>query len=84
VPTEADGDPSACFPSRIRKLGGFDAVLESIEEVRREANLPTLNPNDYKVAVGAPSGLPYAFPVQVIYLSGTSDEVDLGTFRVSR
>lgn len=81
---EPETDPSACFPSHIRKLGGFGAALESIEAARNDAKLPSLNRTDYRFILNPPGGLPFSVPVQVVYQAGTDKERDLGTYRIAR
>lgn len=82
--SDLEADPSACFPGYIRKLGGFGAALESLETVRKEAKLPSLNPTDYRFVPGRPGGIPFTFPVQVVYKPDSPQERDLGTFRIGR
>ncbi|MGG6241860.1 hypothetical protein ACQ4N7_24820 [Nodosilinea sp. AN01ver1] len=81
---EPEADPSDCFPLFVRKLKGFGAALESIQAARKEAKLPSLNPTDYRVIPGRPGGIPFSFPVQVVYRPGDPKERNLGTFRVGR
>lgn len=77
-------DPRTLFPGFIRKLGGIGAVVEAIETARKEAKLPSLNPTDYRFVLGRPGGIPFSFPVQVIYKPESPQEKDLGTFRIGR
>lgn len=79
-----EADPSACFPGYIRKLGGFVDALESLEAVRKDAKLPSLNLTDYRFLPGRPGGIPFTFPVQVIYKPDSPKEKNLGTFRIGR
>jgi hypothetical protein len=81
---ELASDLSALFPGYIRKLRGFADVAEAIESARKQAKLPSLNLTDYRFVLKLPGGIPFAFPVQVIYMPGTAKEKDLGTFRVGR
>lgn len=81
---ETEADPSALFPGYLRKLSGFGAALEAIEAARSEAKLPSLNREDYRLIPQQPGGIPYSFPVQVIYKHESRKEKDLGTFRIGR
>ncbi|MBW4482915.1 MAG: hypothetical protein KME14_10260 [Tildeniella torsiva UHER 1998/13D] len=77
-------DLSAYFPGYIRKLKGLANVAEAIETARKEAKLPSLNPTDYRFVLGRPGGIPFSFPVQVVYKPDSPKEHDLGTFRIGR
>lgn len=81
---ETEADASDLFPSYIRKLKGMGAALDAIEAARKEAKLPSLNAADYRFIPGAPGGIPYSFPVQVVYKPGDPKEQSLGTFRINR
>ncbi|MEA5447325.1 hypothetical protein VB780_02010 [Leptolyngbya sp. CCNP1308] len=81
---EPEVDPSALFPAYIRKLRGIGAALEAIETARKEAKLPSLNPTDYRFILKRPGGIPFCFPVQVVYKPDSAKEKDLGTFRIGR
>lgn len=81
---EPDVDPSTLLPRYIRKLRGVGAAIEAIEAACKEAKLPSLNPTDYRFVLGRPGGIPFSFPVQVIYRPESSKEKDLGTFRIGR
>ncbi|MBD1917168.1 MULTISPECIES: hypothetical protein [Cyanophyceae] len=83
-PPAAPSDVASLFPARITKLGGFDQAIEAMQVAVEDRKLPSLNPNDYRFILKPPGGLPFAFPVQVVYLPDSPDEVDLGTFRVNR
>jgi hypothetical protein len=81
---EPEADLSAYFPGYLRKLRGIGAAVEAIEAARKEAKLPSLTPTDYRFIPGRPGGIPYSFPVQVIYKPGDPKERHLGTFRIGR
>ncbi len=55
-----------------------------MDAARKEAKLPSLNPTDYRFVLGRPGGIPFSFPVQVIYKPDSAKEKDLGTFRIGR
>lgn len=82
--TEATDEPSDCFPLYLRKLRGFGATLGAIDDARRKQRLPSLNPTDYRFILQRPGGIPFSFPVQVVYKPGDAKEKDLGTFRIGR
>jgi hypothetical protein len=82
--TEAAVDPSNFFPGWILKLGGLSTALEAIDVARRQKKLPSLNPTDYRFVLGRPGGIPFSFPVRVLYKPDSPKEKDLGTFRIGR
>lgn len=84
VAPAAEPGLSAFFPGYIRKLKGFIDVAESVDSARKKARLPSFNPTNYRFILGRPGGIPFSFPVQVIYKPGSSQEKDLGTYRVGR
>lgn len=84
VEKQGQPDINSQFPGFLRKLRGFDGALEAIETARREQRLPSLNPTDYRVIPKRPGGIPFSFPVQIIYRPDSPQEKDLGTFRIGR
>lgn len=72
------------FPSWIGKLGGFAATVEAIDAERKSRNLPGLLSKDYRFVLGRPGGIPFRFPVTVIYKPESPEEQVLGTYRIGR
>lgn len=81
---EPETNLSDSFPGFIRKLGGLASALDDIDAARKEYRLPSLTPTDYRFVFKRPGGIPFSFPVQVIYKPGSEEEKDLGTYRIGR
>ncbi|WOD37373.1 hypothetical protein [Nodosilinea sp. E11] len=82
--TDAPPDLTGVVSGRIAKLGGFMATVAAIDAERKARKLPSLTSKDYRWVLGRPGGIPFSFPVTVIYKPESPDEQALGTYRIGR
>lgn len=81
---EPPPDITGKVPGWIGKLGGFGATVAAIEAERKLRKLPGLLSKEYRFVLGRPGGIPFTFPVTVLYKPESTQEQNLGTFRIGR
>ncbi|MFQ4134762.1 hypothetical protein PGN35_000410 [Nodosilinea sp. PGN35] len=75
-------NPIGLLPGFVARRSDAQAAIQEIDAARQNAKLPSLNPTDYRFAVGRPGGIPASLPVTVTYKPDSPEAVELGTYRV--